>query len=153
MPWVTFTEDDIKARLSARELSVYEETARAEFDETEGENRVPDDSPERLAAVHAQTLGQFRGAIRANPYVTALGPAGTLPDFCIAWAAIIARVGLIALNPVQEGVTDPRRDEYRDAVKGLESLRSMNAAAFDLSDPSGSGSASASYGGSQLLDF
>jgi hypothetical protein len=75
-----------------------------------------------------------------------------MPDFCIAWAAVIARVALIGLNPIQEGMTDPRRDEYRDAAKGLESLRSMNAAAFALTDPSAE-SASASHGGAALLDF
>lgn len=145
MPWVPFTAADVKARLAVRELDVYEETATEEGDETPG-------SEERLPSIVAQVLGQFRGAIRGNPHVTGLGPEGTLPDFCIAWAAVITRVALIGLNPIQEGMTDPRRDEYRDAVKGLESLRSMNAAAFALTDPAAD-TASASHGGAALLDF
>ena len=152
MSWITFSVDDIKSRLSARELLVYEETSRVEYDELSGQNLVPDGTPERIVAIHSQTLGQFRGAIRSNPRVASLGPDGTLPDFCIAWASIIARVGLIALNPIQEGVTDPRRDEYRDAVKGLESLRTMPASAFVMTDPTAEAS-TASYGGNTLLEF
>jgi len=146
MPWVSFTADDVKARLAVRELDTYEETATEESDETPGND-------ERLPVIVSQVMGQFRGAIRGNPHVTELGPDGTLPDFCIAWAAVIARVALIGLNPVQEGMTDPRRDEYRDATKGLESLRSMNASAFAMTDPTASSATEASYGGSALLEF
>lgn len=141
MLWVTFTADDVKARLATLEIETYESAA------SQG------DEDERLPVIVSQVLGQFRGAIRSNPHVTEFGPDGTLPDFCIAWAAVIARVGLLGLTPVQEGMTDPRRDEYRDAVKGLESLRSMNAAAFALANPVDSGSSSATFGGSAILEF
>jgi hypothetical protein len=143
--WITFTADDVKTRLAVREMEVYEETASEEPDGTPG-------AEERLPVIVSQVLGQFRGAIRANPQVTELGPAGTLPDFCIAWAAVIARVALVGMNPVPEGMTDPRRDEYRDAVKGLETLRSLHPSAFALEDPSAATSG-ASYGGAALLDF
>ena len=145
MPWVTFSDTDVKARLAVRELETYQETATAEDDDTPG---VED----RLPIIVSQILGQFRGHIRANPQVTELGPDGTLPDFCIGPAAVLARLALIGMNPVQEGMTDPRRDEYRDAAKLLESLRSINPQAFAITDPVGA-SASASYGGSALLDF
>lgn len=142
MSWQTFTEDDVKARLATLEIDTYESAA------SQGEEDA------RLPVIVSQVLGQFRGAIRSNPQVTELGPDGTLPDFCIAWAAVIARVGLLGLTPVQEGMTDPRRDEYRDATKGLEALRSMNAAAFAITDPVSSGSTStANYGGSALVEF
>ena len=127
MPWVTFTEDDIKSRLAVRELDVYEDTAGKESDGSPA--TVP-----RLPIIRAQVLAQVCGAIRSNPRVDALGPEGTMPDFCVAWAAVIARVALVGLSPVPEGMTDPRRDEYRDAVKGVESLRSMHPNAFVLAD-------------------
>lgn len=145
MPWVTFTTDHVKARLAVRELETYEETATAEDDDTPG---VED----RLPAILEQTLNQFRGKIRANPQVIELGPAGTLPDFCIAPAAIIARMALVGMNPIAEGMTDPRRDEYREAMKELNGLSSLNPNAFAVTDPAGA-SMSASYGGSALLDF
>ncbi|HEX7262346.1 MAG TPA: hypothetical protein VF258_11070 [Luteolibacter sp.] len=60
-----------------------------------------------------------------------MGPAGTIPAFCVPWAIAIARVAMLGLNPVEEGRTDPRRDEYNDAIKGRDSLRSMPAASGD----------------------
>lgn len=146
MPWVTFSEADVKARLAVRELENYEETASMEGDESPG-------IEDRLPAIIVQTLGLFRGKIRSNPQVSILGPDGTLPDFCIFPAAVIARVALIGLNPVQEGMTDPRRDEYREAMKDLNALSSMGPSAFDLADPSTAATTCGAYGGSALLQF
>lgn len=146
MPWVTFTEDDIKSRLAARELDVYEATAGKESDGSA--SAVP-----RLPLIHAQVLAQVRGAVRSNPRVDAIGPEGTMPDFCVGWAAVIARVALVGLSPVTEGMTDPRRDEYRDAVKGVASLCSMHPNAFVVADPSPAADSAPSYGGAPLLDF
>lgn len=142
--WLPFTQDDIKARLSTRELE-YVESVAAQSDS---------ESP-RLPVICAQVLAQFRGAVRGNPQVTLLGPAGTLPDFCIGWAASIARTSLIGLTPIQEGTTDPRRDEYRDAIKGLESLRHMHPNAFALTEDTATIDAITyeGFGGSTLLDF
>lgn len=151
MPWITFSADHVKARLSSRELDVYEETATANNDDSDGNPTAP--STPRLPEIVDQVCNRFRGAIRANPLVTVMGDAGTLPDFCIYDAAVLARAALIGLNPVPEGMTDPRRDEVRAAEKALEALRTMNPKAF-ADDPAPAGSeASASYGGAPLLDF
>lgn len=141
MPWVTFTVDHVKARL----LDV-EEEAYAE---------IPSDTIDRLAEIVVQTCAKFRGAIRSNPAVDSMGGEGTLPDFCIFDAAVIARTALIGLSTVTEGVTGPRSDEYNAAEKTLESLATMNPKAFgdDPSLPSESSTSSASYGGAALLDF
>lgn len=141
MPWVTFTVDHVKARLFDVEEEAYSD--------------VSGDAIDRLAQIVIQTCAKFRGAIRSNPQVVAMGAAGTLPDFCIFDASIIARTALVALSPVTEGVTDPRRDEYNSAKKVLESLATMNPKAFgdDPSLPSESSTSSASYGGAALLDF
>lgn len=153
MPWEPFTAAHIKSRLAARELDVYEDTARKEYDE-DGDNppSVPADSTSRIELVAAQITDRFRGAIQANPGVSAMGPAGTIPSFCIGDAAVLGRVALIGLNPVPEGMTDPRRDEYRAAEKLLESLRSMNPQAFEDALPLTEES-TASYGGAPMLDF
>ena len=151
MPWVAFTSEHIKARLAARELEVYEETARREYPEDGGAAVVLDTSPDRLAVIVAQVCDHFRGAIRANPLVSAIGAIGTLPDFCIAHAAVVARVALIGMNPVPEGMTDPRRDEYREAMKFLEGLKSAPASLFD--DAPVASAACADFGGSPALDF
>lgn len=143
MPWVTFSADHVRARLAARELEVYQDVA------TEDAGDTPE---QRLESIATQVCDQFRGAIRMNPLVSAIGAAGTLPDFCIAHAAVVARVALVGMNPVPEGMTDPRRDEYREAMKFLESLKSAPASLFADAEPA-TLSTGGSYGGSPLLDF
>lgn len=139
MSWITFTADHVKARL-------YE-------DEHEAYSAVSGDDMDRLAGIVEQTCNRFRGAIRANPQVSSMGEAGTLPDFCIFDAAVIARTALTGLAPVTEGVTDPRRDEYASAKKMLESLPTMNPKAF-MDDPvTIEGDSEPSYGGAPILDF
>jgi hypothetical protein len=141
VPWITFTADDVKARMSARELEVYEVTATED-----------DVTPiDRMAAIVAQVLAMFRGAIRSNPATTQMGAAGTLPDLCIYYAAVIGRNSLIGLNPVSEGMTDPRREEQKAAEKMLADLRTMSSQAF--ADDPVAAAASSSYGGEDLLDF
>ena len=150
MPWITFTADHIKQGLAVRELAIYEETASLDFDGVSQEA-----AGVRIAAIATRVADQFRGIILANPQVTALGPAGTIPSFCLPWVIAVARVSMLGLNPVEEGRTDPRRDEYQDAIKGRDALKSMPGTAFALSDPEAANSAtsSASYGGATLLEF
>ncbi|WP_226894850.1 hypothetical protein [Luteolibacter marinus] len=107
----------------------------------------------RIDAIAAQVLARFRGVIRANPNVSHVGPAGTLPDFCFEFVALIGRLGQGGLNPVPEGMTDPRRDEYRNAEKFLESLRTMEGAAFSETDSApASPTVRPAYGGSPILN-
>lgn len=150
MNWIPFTADHVKARLAARELEVYEATAGAEYPEEGGVPAVPADAVERLPAIVTQVLAQFRGVIRGNPRVTYVGPPGTLPDFCIAAAAVLGRVALTGLNPVPEGMTDPRREEYRSAERFLEELGKMAGSAF-LEGDAGGGDGCA--GGEAVLVF
>ena len=140
MSWITFTADHIKARLYEDEMDAYAAIAGSDMD--------------RLEEIVTQTCNRFRGAIRANPQVTSMGEAGTLPDFCIFDAAVIARTAIVGLSPVTEGATDSRRDEYNAAKKTLENLSTMNPKAFG-DDPltAEEATASASYGGDTLLQF
>jgi len=149
MPWVEFTADHVKARLAARELEVYEQTATAESEEGEPTSAVP-----RLPEIVEQLAAQIRGLIRSNPRVTAMGPAGTIPDFCVFHAAMIASVAMIALNPIVEGITDPRRDEYNAAKEFMKSLPTMNPSAFGDDPPASPASPAApAFGGNPMLDF
>lgn len=147
MPWVTFTAADIRDGLAVREIAIYEETAGKDF-----EGEIEEGTELRIERIASRTVDQFRGIILANPQVSELGPAGTIPAFCVPWAIAIARVAMLGLNPVEEGRTDPRRDEYTDATKGRDSLRTMPPAAFALVDPAAT-SSEPSYGGSPLLEF
>ena len=149
MPWIEFTDADVKARLAARELEIYEETASAESNEGEFSTPTP-----RLPVIVAQLIARIRTLVRGNPRVTEMGPEGTIPDGCVFHAAVIGRVALIGLNPIPEGMTDPRRDEYRAAEKFIEGLSSMNPSAFGEDLPTASAPATTPvYGGNPLLEF
>lgn len=149
MPWVEFTADHVKSRLAARELEIYEETATLEFEEAEPTTPTP-----RLPEIVDQIVMRIRGMIRANPRITEMGAAGTIPDFCIGHAAIVARVALVGLNPIPEGMTDPRRDEYRASDKFIDGLSSMNPSAFGDDLPAAAETATTpAYGGNCALNF
>jgi hypothetical protein len=158
MSWTTFNAAVIKTRFSAREAQVYQQTAAKEYpEEGGGEAEVPDgqDPDARINAIAAQVLARFRGAILANPRLTYIGAEGTLPEFCHESAAIIGRVGVLGLNPVPEGMTDPRVKEYQDALAFLKSLSSMSPAVF-LETPVPSETPSTTcpdYGGECRLQF
>jgi len=139
MSWITFTADHVKARLYEDEHEAYDAVSGSDID--------------RIAEIVTQTCDKFRGAIRSNPQVTSMGAAGTLPDFCIFDAAVIARTALLGLAPVQEGVTDPRRDEYNAAKDALKLLSAMNPKAFEADPSEAPSSSAASYGGADLLEF
>lgn len=153
MPWETFTAEHIMSRMSAREIAVYEETALAEYPEGGGDAEVPEDAVPKIGDIVTQICNRFRGAIKSNPRVLAMGADGTLPDFCIGDAAVLGRTALVGLPPTQEGVTSTREKEYNSAEKFLESLRTMDAQAFGDDLPNSEPSSSASYGGAALLDF
>lgn len=156
MPWTPFTADVIKTRLSARELQVYQETAEKEYPAEGGEAVLPEgaEPDARIDAIAAQVLAQFRGAILANPGLTFIGEAGTLPDFCHGYAAVVGRVAMMGLPPVEEGVTDPRREEWNAAMAFLKALPKMSPAVFTETEAAAeTPSSCAAYGGKPLLDF
>ena len=148
MAWVSFSESDVQAGMSARELETYQAAAERTSADIGGETH-----DQLLPAVVSRVRDMFRGAIRGNPQLVKMGPPGTLPDFCISWAVAICRANILGLNPVAEGETNPRRDEYNDAIKGRDSLRTMHPNAFLDTDPVGESSNAVLYGGDKLLKF
>ena len=66
-------------------------------------------------------------------------------------SSVVARVALVGMNPVPEGMTDPRRDEYREAMKFLAGLKSAPASLFAEEPPAAP--AAPCFGGNPLLDF
>jgi len=148
MPWIEFTADHVRSVCAARELEVYEETAAAEFEEGEATTPTP-----RLPEIVVMIADRIRGAIRSNPKVTAMGASGTIPDFAVYHAAVLARNALLGMNPVVEGMTDPRRDEQRAAEKFVEGLSTMNPSAFGDDPPTTAATSSPVFGGNPMLDF
>lgn len=132
--WRQLTDDAVKARLSERELETYEHTARAVLDDQGGADVLTID--QRLPQLIDQVVLAFRGNIAANPNISALGPAGTIPDFCIYHAAVLVRHALLGMPPTLEGLTDVRSDEYRAAERFLGDLKTLAGTAFSQADSS-----------------
>lgn len=143
MPWVILAELDVKSRIYDAEDEVFVDAAG------ESQNRLP--------PIITQIVAKIRGNIAANPQVTALGAVETIPDFIVADACVLCRAALLGLPPVEIGVTDPRREEYRNAVKAVEDLKTMNPKAFaiteSIAEQNSEQSSAAAYGGAALLDF
>lgn len=140
MPWTTFTSDHVKSRVSDDEIEVYESVANSGVGDT------------KLPAIISQVCDLFRGACLSNPNLTFLGPAGTIPDFCVFHAATKAVNALLGLPPVAEGMTSPRRDAERAADDFLKIIKEMNSKAFEET-PATSETSNPSSGGSALLEF
>lgn len=142
MLWRTLTPQDVKDRMADDEVDTYQETAAGE------------DAPDRMPKIIDQVVERFRGAIRANPQVSAIGPDGTIPKFLIFSAAVIARAALIGMPPTREGVTDPRTKENNIAEDELKAVRTMNGAAFALyENPPETSTSFCAFGGDKRLGF
>jgi len=149
MPWVLFTETDVRAIVSEMEVETFEEVGTKNFRDDSGDP-VPS-AANKLPAIVRQVLARFRGEIRSNPADIAMGPAGTLPEFCIESAAVIARDKLTGLPPYVEGMPNERHTENRNAVSFLNTLKSRKETAF--ADDSEAGEPDALVGGEPLLEF
>jgi phage gp36-like protein len=119
MSWITLTPDDILLRLAGAEKAAYTTAALA--------GGQSDPLPEILE----QVTDEVRGYIAACASNT-LGPAGTLPPRLRLAALDIARYRLVTRLPNR--LTDERKEEYRNAIKLLESVASCK---FAVEDPAG----------------
>lgn len=140
MPWVTLTVDHVKSRVSDDEIEVYEQISNSEEGET------------KLGSIIFQVASMIRGACLSNARLTFLGPAGTIPEFCIYHASAMARNALLGVPPVADGFTNPRRDEQKAAEDFVKSLKDMHPAAFEQ-EPVAATDSAASYGGDPLIQF
>lgn len=139
--------------MSQRELDVYESVSRAEYGDDDAPPEVPADAPERMPQIIEQTVNRFRMAIRANPRVSSMGVAGTLPAGLVYSASVIARDALIAMPPTEEGMTNPRQKEHDMAEEELKALRTMNPSAFEDDPVAPPSPIAPSSGGDCLLHF
>jgi hypothetical protein len=151
MPWTTLTADHVSSRLSARELETLEDVATREYLDASGEEPAPTTPSDRVGEIIAQVVARIRGAILANPRVEQLGPPGTIPEFLVFSAATLARTALMGMPPSDETMSDPRRDEARNAEREIERLSSMDPRAFALGEIAPN--SAPAFGGAPLLQF
>jgi phage gp36-like protein len=123
MPWITITDNDVLARITDDERDSIEEV---------GESGV---SPaKRLPGIIRQVTAMIRGKVAAcSDNRGRLGPSGTIPEECLYHACTICRDSLVASQPTPEGVTDPRKEELRQAYAYLNQVASCEVAIADNS--------------------
>lgn len=122
MPWITLTETDLLARLSAPELAAYRTAA------------LKPGQADPVAPVIAGVVAEVRGYV-AGHKPNALGPEGTIPDTLLDAAMALA----VARLPARLGVrlSEERRDARRDAIA---LLRDVAAGRFFTPAPDDAGS-------------
>lgn len=122
MPWITITEDDVLDRLSDEERDELESVGEEEGAE------------ERLPGIIRQVIALVRGKVAAcTDNRGRMGPAGTIPEECLFHATTICREALVASQPTPEGVSDPRKEEIRQAHLFLGEVASCKVAIADQS--------------------
>ena len=145
MPWITLTQDHVKARLAKDEAESYV-VAGGQFL----------DGSDILDGIIAQVTAMVRGKVASNPdNLSKLGAAGTIPDECLFAACTIARDSLVGSLPLSEGATEVRKEELRQAHAFLNDVASGKVRIEDSagSIPEASVGTEASYGGAAILDF
>lgn len=107
-------------RLSEDERSAYEAAG-------EDGSALP-----RLPGILSQITTLIRGKVAAcDKNRGRMGAAGTIPEECVFIGATLAREALVASQPTPEGVTDPRREEIKQAHSFLDKIASCDVAIAD----------------------
>ena len=106
MSWSTITDADIATRLAGPEVDALRETALA------------DDQADPVTEVVSQVVDEVRGYVAAGGYT--LGAGATIPRKLLATALALARYRCASRLPTTAFVTEPRTQEYRDAIRLLD---------------------------------
>jgi len=109
MAWVTLTEDHIRSRLAAAEL-----TSLKSVETVAGQDV--------LADLIGQVTDEVRGYVEACS-VNSLGADGTIPERLLVAAGNLVRYRLLNRLPLNApALLEERRSEYRDAVQVLRDV-------------------------------
>lgn len=119
MSWVTLTQDDLLAKLTAPELTAVKTKALAEGQE----NPVPEEL--------ANCIQEIRGRVAACGNNT-LGAGATIPHELVPAALAILRFRVLSRLPISTLITPAREREYNDA---LSLLKDVAACRFSIEQP------------------
>jgi len=136
--WNTLTEDDIRSRLSAVEMS-----ALKTVETVHGQNVILD--------LISQVTDEVRGYVSAHS-LNSLGSEGTIPSRLITAAASLVRFRLITRLPINsDAILRTRETEYRDAMTQLRDVASGKFAVDDAEPSSEEERFTGSYGSSNKV--
>jgi hypothetical protein len=132
--WRALTEDDIRAAMAGPEDTAYRETLLA--------TGQSDPLPE----IMSQVTAQVRNAIRSCAKNQLHADASYLPEGAIFHAVSLVRYRLLSRFAIgeQEQPGDARTNEYREALRWLELVRSCREV---VEQPGGTGSETGPGGG------
>lgn len=118
MAWVTFSAAHVLAVLSAAEKAAYDAAS----------------SQDNLQEIASAVAEDVRGYVRSRYSVP--DTAGSIPASLVSAATAIARWRFLNSLPIGRLQTDARKEEARQAIDQLKSIRTGG---FAIEDPSGSG--------------
>lgn len=118
MAWTSITEAQLEDILAEAEL-----TTLKDFLSTDQVSPVP--------GIITNAVGLVRGYIRANRQNT-LGDGETVPETLVSATLVVARHQLLGRLPIASLLTEPRRQEYTDA---MSQLRDVAAGRFAIEQP------------------
>lgn len=118
MGWNTITEDDIRSRLAAAEL-----TSLKTVETVNGQDV--------LADLISQVTDEIRGYVSACS-INSLGAEGTIPSRLMTAAVNLVRYRLLNRLPINTpSLLQERKQEYRDSI---QLLRDVAACKFQVDD-------------------
>jgi hypothetical protein len=142
MAWISLTEDDIKARLSANELETWDSAGQ---DDGEVISRIP--------GIITQVTGLVRGRV-ASCRESTLGAACLIPEELLWSAATIAKNMILnSLPSAGQEVSDGRREEDRQAHEQLGQAADCKLQITGDDSVTTANQVESTFGGDDLLTF
>jgi hypothetical protein len=142
MAWISLTENDIKARLSANELETWDSAGQ---DEGEVISRIP--------GIITQVTGLVRGRV-ASCRESTLGAACLIPEELLWAAATIAKNMILnSLPSAGQEVSDGRREEDRQAHDQLGQAADCKLQITGEDSTTTANQVESTFGGDPLLTF
>lgn len=134
MAWVSLTEADVRTRLSSAEVAALNAVHVAAGD------------TQTLPRVIAQVVDEVRGYIAATGN-TDLEDGAKIPGKLVGAALALIRYRLISSLPNQSLITEPRKQEYNDAIRLLERVADGK---FRVEEPVVASTESIKYAGPKI---
>jgi hypothetical protein len=142
MAWIPLTENDIKARMSAQELTVWDTSGQ---DSGEVISRIP--------SIITQVTGLVRGRV-ASCRESTLGAACLIPEELLYAAATLAKNAILNSLPTsEENTSEGRAEENRQANAQLDQAAKCELQITGEDSTTTANQVESTFGGDPLLTF
>jgi hypothetical protein len=143
MAWISFTEDDIKARLSINEIETWDDAGQDAGSEVS-----------RLPGIITQVIGLVRGRVGTCRDNNPLGAVGLIPEELLWAASTIAKNMILNSIPaIADSSQEERTTENRMAHDMLDQASKCELIISGDDSITTATQTESTYGGDPLLDF